>query len=449
MSAPLPTTWHPASWRDRDVRQLPDYPDEAAVAAVQRELAGLPPLVTAWEVERLKQQLAAAAAGRRFVLQGGDCAERFEECRPDIIANRLKVLLQMSLALVYGLRRPIVRIGRFGGQYAKPRSADLEAVDGVELPSFRGDIINGPGFTEAERRPDPRRMRTAYTHAALTLNYIRALSEGGFADLNHPEHWQLDFVQQSPLALEYGHMVEAIRDAIEFMEVVADVPMNDLERVTFYASHEALLLPYEEALTRTDTEVGRPYDQSTHFPWIGMRTAQPDGAHVEFARGIANPIGVKVGPAMTAAWLRDLIGLLNPDGEPGRLTLIHRFGAEGIETHLPPLIEAVQATGTAVLWIADPMHGNTMTTEQGIKTRRFDHIVGELDLAFDIHERMGSRLGGVHFELTGENVTECLGGASGLVEGDLERAYKSVVDPRLNYEQALEMALRIVHRARG
>ncbi len=440
--------WHPASWQERPARQQPEYPDPVAVERVLAELSSLPPLVTAWEIERLKTMLAEAAAGRRFVLQGGDCAERFEECRPDLIADRLKILLQMSLALVYGLRLPVVRIGRFAGQYAKPRSSPTETRGGLTLPSYRGDLVNRPGFSVPERTPDPKRLREAYTYSVLTLNYVRALTEGGFADLNHPENWNLDFARHDALADEYHRMVRAIRDAIDFMEVVTDAPLGDLERVEFFTSHEALHLRFEQAMTRFVHPQGRTYNLSTHFPWIGKRTAHPDEAHVEYARGLANPIGLKVGPDLSPSMLMDLIRILDPDEEPGRLTLIHRFGVEAIEACLPPLIDAVQRSGRTVLWMCDPMHGNTLTTDLGIKTRHFEHIVGELERAFDIHGAMGSRLGGVHFELTGENVTECLGGARGLEETDLERAYKSVVDPRLNNEQALEMALRIVRKRR-
>lgn len=443
------TDWHPTSWQALPARQQPAYPDPAAVEQVLADLAALPPLVTSWEIERLKTMLAEAAAGRRFVLQGGDCAEQFEECRPGIIADRLKIILQMSLALVYGLRLPVVRIGRFAGQYAKPRSAPTETRGGLTLPSYRGDIINRPGFSEAERTPDPNRLRDAYTYSALTLNHVRALAEGGFADLNHPENWNLDFAQHALLADEYHRMVQAIRDAIDFMEVVTDAPLGNLERVEFFTSHEALHLLYEQALTHYVEHQGRTYNLSTHFPWVGKRTAQIEEAHVEYVRGLANPIGVKVGPDLSPAALCDLIRLLDPDEEPGRLTLIHRFGVDAIESCLPPLIDAVQRSGRTVLWMCDPMHGNTLKTELGIKTRRFEHIVGELEVAFDVHSAMGSWLGGVHFELTGENVTECLGGARGLEEADLERAYKSVVDPRLNNEQALEMALRIVRKRRG
>lgn len=409
-------------------------------------LSVLPPLVTSWEVRQLQTLLAEAAAGKRFLLQGGDCAERFDECRADVITSRLKVLLQMSLVLIFGLRRPVVRVGRFAGQYAKPRSSATETQNGQTLPSYRGDIINQPGFTNQDRLPDPRRMIDAYSYSALTLNFVRALSEGGFADLHHPEYWNLDFIQHADLADEYRGVVQAIGNALQFMETVSDAPLRSLERVEFFTSHEALLLPYEQALTRTVPHQPGRYNLSTHFPWIGMRTAQPEGEHVAYARSIENPVAVKVGPEMSASWLRDLLRLLNPHHTPGRLTLITRFGASQIADHLPRLIEAVQAAGIPVLWCCDPMHGNTETTTTGIKTRHFDNILGELEQAFDIHAAMGTRLGGVHFELTGENVTECTGGARGLSEADLQHAYKSQVDPRLNGEQALEMAFRIVRK---
>ncbi len=441
-------TWHPASWRSRRALQQPAYADEAAVEAALGQLRSRPPLVTSWEVDRLRLQLAEAAAGRRFLLQGGDCAERFEEVRPEIITSRLKILMQMSLVLVHGLDLPIVRVGRFAGQYAKPRSADHETVDGVTLPSFRGDIVNGPEADEEVRLPDPQRMVEAYAYSAQTLNFVRALMDGGFADLHHPEYWDIGFVQHPMLRREYQHIVDSILDALRFWETVTSASPTELERVDFFTSHEALLLPYEEAMTRGVPRRPGIYNLSTHFPWIGMRTADPEGAHVEYARGIANPVAVKVGPEMQPSTLRALIRRLDPEEVPGRLTLITRFGVGGIESGLPPLIEAVRSEGRTVLWSCDPMHGNTETLSGGVKTRRFESILGELQLAFDIHDANGSTLGGVHFELTGENVTECVGGASGLAEGDLGRAYISQVDPRLNVEQALEMAFSIVKRRR-
>jgi len=448
----MPTSvqsWSPSSWRSHEARQQPTYENEDELQDVLDHLQTLPPLITSWEVENLKTELARAAQGERFVLQGGDCAESFTDCTADVITSRLKIMLQTSLILTYGLNKRVVRVGRFAGQYAKPRSSDTETRGGTTLPSYRGDIINDPAFTEEARVPDPRRLKRAYMKSGLTLNLVRSLVEGGFADLRHPEYWDLDFMQHSPLADEYHAIVESIEDTLGFLDVVAGRRADSMDRVTFYTSHEALLLPYEEALTRTVPHNQGAYNLGTHFPWIGKRTNQLDGAHVEYMRGLANPIGLKVGPNMSREKLTSLVAHLDPEKEPGRLALITRFGADQIGDRLPPLLEAVQATGHPVLWICDPMHGNTEKTNGGIKTRRFANILGELEQAFDIHKAEGSILGGVHFELTGENVTECIGGARGLQETDLERAYKSHVDPRLNYEQTLEMAFSVVRKARN
>ncbi len=439
-------SWNPGSWRSRRALQQPEYPDGEALRRAVEELRGLPPLVTSWEVESLRGQLAEAAAGRRFLLQGGACAERFRDCSSRTITNKLKILLQMSLVLTWGLRRRVIRVGRFAGQYAKPRSADTETREGVTLPSYRGDLVNGPEFSRESRTPDPGRLVTGYQRSALTLNFIRALVEGGFADLHHPEYWDLDFVNHASRAAEYQRIVESIGRSLRFMETLAGSSISEMSRVDFFTSHEGLHLEYEAAQTRRVPHRDGFYDLSTHFPWIGMRTAQPDGAHVEFFRGVRNPIGIKVGPAMTAEWLQELLERLDPEREPGRITLIHRMGHDRIGEKLPPLIEAVQRSGRTVLWSCDPMHGNTETTPSGRKTRRFDNILSELDQAFEIHAEMGSFLGGVHLELTGENVTECVGGASGIREGDLERDYRSQVDPRLNYEQALETAMLIARK---
>lgn len=400
----------------------------------------MPPLVTPGEIDALKAQLADAAEGRRFLLQGGDCAERFDDCVPELITDKLKILLQMSVVLVHGSKRPVIRVGRVAGQYAKPRSEDLETCDGVTLPSYRGDIVNRPEFTAAGRTSDPQLLLRGYGRAALTLNFVRALVKGGFADLHHPEYWDLDWVRHSPLAAEYRRIVATISDSLRFLENVLAIHAEEIQRVDFFTSHEGLHLDYEEAQTKPAAH-GRYYNLSTHFPWIGMRTAGIDDAHVEYFRGIANPIGLKIGPSTTPDGLRRLIETLDPMREPGRLTLIHRFGAEGIASCLPPLIDAARASGRKVLWCSDPMHGNTRTTGDGVKTRDFSDILAELEQAFDIHAACGSHLGGVHFELTGENVTECTGGARGLSESDLGRDYRSEVDPRLNYEQALELAL--------
>jgi len=438
-------SWSPRSWRSRPALQQPAYPDAQAFAAVVDELASMPPLVTAGEIDALKAQLADAAEGRRFLLQGGDCAERFGECVPEQITDKLRILLQMSVVLVHGSKRPVIRVGRIAGQYAKPRSDDFETRDGVTLPSYRGDMVNRPEFTLAGRTPDPQLLLRAYGRSALALNFIRALVKGGFADLHHPEYWDLEWMRHSPLAGEYRKILAAISDSLRFFENVLGIHAEEVHTVDFFTSHEGLHLDYEEAQTKPAT-VGRYYNLSAHFPWIGMRTAGVDDAHVEYFRGIANPIGVKIGPSTDPAALQRLIETLDPACEPGRLTLIHRFGVDRIEDCLPGLIEAARATGHRVLWCSDPMHGNTRLTADGVKTRSFADILAELERAFDIHAACGSRLGGVHFELTGEDVTECTGGARGLSEADLGRAYKSEVDPRLNYEQALEMALLMARK---
>ncbi len=419
------------------------YPDENRVADVLSRLSRLPPLVTSWEVERLKKELAEAQRGERFLLQGGDCAERFDECNSDVIAKKLKILMQMSLVLLYGLKKPLVRVGRIAGQYAKPRSTDTETRDGVSLPTFRGDLINKDGFTLEDRTPDPELMLEGYERASLSLNFIRALVDSGFADLHHPEYWDLDFASHSPLEEEYRRIVSSISDSMDFFESISGRSIHQTNRVTMFTSHEGLHLPYEQAQTRYIPRWKRWYNLATHFPWIGMRTGDLDGAHVEYFRGISNPLGIKVGPGMTGESLQKLLEVLNPLNEPGRITLIHRFGVSQIKERLPSLIRAVQATGSPVLWCCDPMHGNTEVTADGVKTRRFDNILDELEISFDIHEQTDSHLGGVHFEMTGEDVTECTGGARGLTDADLARSYKSQVDPRLNYEQALELAMRI------
>ena len=445
----VPEGWAPDSWRARPATQQPSYPDPDALASVQHELGLLPPLVTSWEILALRKQVAEAQEGRRFLLQGGDCAESFSDCESGLISNRLKVLLQMSLVLVHGLRLPVVRVGRFAGQYAKPRSTDSETRDGVTLPSYRGDFINQPGFTAAERAADPRRMVKGHARSAMTMNFVRALIDGGFADLHHPEYWDLGWVRHSPLSEDYHRMVDAVGDAVRFMETISGESLHNLNRADFYTSHEALLLPYEEALTRQVPRQWGWFNLATHFPWIGMRTAAIDGAHVEYFRGIRNPVAVKIGPSVTPDQLLQLADVLNPGNEPGRLTFIQRMGAGQVEARLPPLVQALQREGRRVLWVCDPMHGNTESTSNGYKTRRFENIRAEVERSFDIHAGRGSRLGGVHLELTGENVTECLGGARELTEVDLERAYRSSVDPRLNYEQSLEIAMLIVRKHAG
>lgn len=442
----LAQDWKPGSWRNFPALQQANYPDQEALATALTQLTELPPLVTSWEILSLRDQIAEAQAGRRFVLQGGDCAESFAECCSPLITNRLKVLLQMSLALVHGLQMPVVRIGRFAGQYAKPRSADLETRDGVTLPSYRGDLVNEFEFNEKSRVPDPQRLLQAHAYSAMTMNFVRSLVDGGFADVHHTEYWELGWLEHSPLADEFHKLTESLGQSLRFMETITGRDIGSLRRVDFFTSHEALHLPYEQAQTRQVPRQWGWFNLGTHFPWIGMRTADLEGAHVEYFRGIRNPLGIKVGPGMSRDWLAGLLEKLNPGRESGRIVLIHRMGASKIEEHLPALIRAVQDTGSPVLWMSDPMHGNTESTTDGIKTRRFRKIMQEMELAFEIHRANNSRLGGVHLELTGENVTECTGGARDLSDEDLKRDYKSTVDPRLNYEQSLELAMLIVRK---
>ncbi len=440
----LPKNWTPSSWQSFPAKQQAHYDDPEALQSALDTLASLPPLVTSWEVMSLKGLLAEVQAGKRFLLQGGDCAESFADCNPSIISNRLKVLLQMSLVLIHGLHMPVVRVGRFAGQFAKPRSSDTETRDGVTLPSYRGDLVNDQSFTAEARRPDPQRLLQGHANSAITMNFVRALIEGGFADLHHPEYWDLDWMAHSEQYREYQELVKSISDSVHFSEILAGRKLNNLSRVDFFSSHEALHLPYEQALTRQVPRQWGWFNLSTHFPWIGLRTNDVDGAHVEFLRGIRNPVGVKVGADTSSADLVRLASLLNPQREAGKLLFIHRLGAEHVEDALPRMIQAMQKSGHEVIWSCDPMHGNTESTQNGFKTRRFENVRNELELSFQIHKKMGSHLGGVHLELTGENVTECLGGARELVEADLHKAYKSQVDPRLNYEQSLELAMAIV-----
>lgn len=434
--------WSPTSWQEFIYSQSAAYPDELQLNRVVDQLSKLPPLVTSGEIKSLRNYLARAGRGEVFILQGGDCAESFNDCNSDIISNKLKIILQMSLILLHGLRKPIVRIGRIAGQYAKPRSSDFETVDGITLPTYRGDLVNMPQFDADSRTPNPKLMLKGYSCAAMTLNFIRALLDGGFADLHHPHRWDVSFMEHSPQAEEYQSIVSSIADALDFLRAIDGLSNSTLQKVDFYTSHEALHLHYEQALTRRLKD-GLWYNLSTHLPWIGMRTAQLDSAHLEFMRGLQNPVGVKIGPSATKEWLLDLLAVLNPQKEEGRLMLITRFGAKAIDNLLPPMIEAVKKSGVPVTWSCDPMHGNTETTSDGLKTRHFDNILSELQQAYTIHTEMDSHLGGVHFELTGDNVTECIGGARGLSEEDLKHAYHSLVDPRLNYEQSLEMALQL------
>ncbi len=442
------TDWSPDSWQTKPAAQAVVYPCQEEADQVVHRLSKLPPLVTSWEILGLKAQLAEAARGERFLLQGGDCAETFDTCDSSTIANKVKVLLQMSLVLVQGAQRRIVRVGRFAGQYAKPRSESFETCNGLTLPSYRGDLINRPEFTREARTPDPWLMLRGYERAGLTINFIRSLVVGGFVDPHHLDYWNLDWVKDSSMAEEYRRIARTIGDSLEFTESLAGGHPGGFHWIDFFTSHEGLHLPYEQAQTRQVPRQHGWFNLSTHFPWIGMRTADPDGAHVEYFRGLRNPIGVKVGPDLEPACLQRLIQILNPENEPGRLTLVHRLGRERIADRLPALIDAARETGSPILWCCDPMHGNTRFTEGGIRTRTFDDILRELDQAFDIHRAHGSRLGGVHVELTGEAVTECVGGARGLSEDDLHRNYRSYVDPRLNYEQAMELAFFAARKMR-
>ena len=448
-AAPLtPADWSPSSWTTREARHLPTYPDPDALSRAVSTLRALPPLVTSWEVERLKRLLADAQRGRRFVLQGGDCAETLADCRPEVITDKLKILLQMSLVLVHGAKLPVVRIGRMAGQYAKPRSATTETRDGVTLPPYLGDLVNRPEFDAAARTPDPAQLLAGYHHAALTLNFVRALTEGGFADLHHPEYWDLSFLgrrgMNDALRAEYERTSASLAEALRFMEAMGETTIDELSRAEFFTSHEGLHLHYESAQTRAVPRRPGHYDLTTHLPWIGERTRGLAGAHVEFFRGIRNPVGVKLGPQVRADELEPLLATLNPNDEPGKIVFVARLGAARVAESLPPLVEAVQRSGRRVLWLCDPMHGNTIATSTGRKTRDFADIVREIEASFDVHEGVGSRLGGVHFELTGEDVTECIGG--GLSESDLDARYESLCDPRLNYGQALELAFVIARR---
>jgi len=435
--------WSPDSWRRKNAAQQPVYPDQTALEAALGQLRRLPPLVSSWEVESLKEQLAEAALGRRFLLQGGDCSETFADCESGVIANKLKILLQISLVLVQGARQRVIRVGRFGGQYAKPRSSDTETRDGVTLPAYRGDLVNRIAFDPAQRQPDPQLLLRGYERAGLTINFIRALVDGGFADLHHPEYWALPFGCKSPLADEYLRMVNSISESLRFTEALTGRSLPEMDWVDFFSSREGLHLCNEEAVTRQVPRREGWYNLSTHYPWIGNRTRNLDGAHVEYFRGIRNPIAVKLGPPITPDEVVALCQTLNPANQPGRLSLITRFGQALVARELPGIVQAVRRRGHHVLWVCDPMHGNTETTSTDVKTRRFEKVLAELEATFHILGENGARLGGVHFELTGDNVTECLGGACGLSEADLCRDYRSPVDPRLNYEQSLEMALRL------
>jgi 3-deoxy-7-phosphoheptulonate synthase len=433
--------WTPDSWRGKPVQQVPAYPDLSALQGVEDQLAGFPPLVFAGEARKLKRALAKVAAGEAFLLQGGDCAESFAEHSADNIRDFFRVFLQMSVVLTFAGGSPVVKIGRVAGQFAKPRSAPMEVVDGVELPSYRGDIVNDIEFTPDSRTPDPQRQLMAYRQSAATLNLIRAFATGGYANLENAHRWMLGFVKDSPQSSRYREIAERITESLDFMRAIGIDPETHPEmRITdFYTSHEALLLGYEQAMTRVDSTSGDWYATSGHMVWIGDRTRQPDHAHVEYMRGIKNPIGLKCGPSLTPDGLLKLVDLLNPENEPGRLTLICRFGSDKVGDHLPGLVRAVKKEGRSVVWSCDPMHGNTVKAGS-YKTRPFDRIMGEVSDFFAVHRAEGTHAGGVHLEMTGKNVTECTGGARALTEADLQDRYHTYCDPRLNAEQALEIA---------
>ena len=437
--------WTPSSWRNKPIQQVPDYPDADALKATEARLAKFPPLVFAGEARRLKSALAGVAEGRGFLLQGGDCAESFAEHEADNIRDFFRVFLQMAVVLTFGAQQPVVKIGRIAGQFAKPRSSNVEKKGDVELPSYRGDIINGIDFTEADRIPNPERQIMAYRQSAATLNLLRAFAQGGYANLEHVNEWMLGFVRNSPQSERYKQLAERLTETMRFMKAVGISPENHprLRETEFYTSHEALLLGYEEALTRIDSTTGEYYGTSGHMLWIGDRTRQPDHAHVEYCRGVKNPIGLKCGPSTTPDGLIELIDILNPENEPGRLTLIARFGADKVGEHLPQLIRAIEKEGKKVVWSCDPMHGNTITSTSGYKTRPFERVLKEVQQFFAVHQAEGTYPGGVHFEMTGKDVTECTGGARAVSDEDLADRYHTHCDPRLNASQSLELAFLI------
>jgi 3-deoxy-7-phosphoheptulonate synthase len=447
----MAAAWSPDSWRSKPILQVPEYRDGDALKAVEERLATFPPLVFAGEARDLKRALGQVAEGNGFLLQGGDCAESFAEHGADNIRDFFRVFLQMAVVLTYAGGSPVVKVGRIAGQFAKPRSSAVEKRDGVELPSYRGDIINGAEFTPEAREPDPERQIAAYRQSAATLNLIRAFSMGGFADLNRVHQWTLGFLKDSPQAERYGELAQHITDTLEFMRACGITPetTDQLRTVNFYTSHEALLLGYEQALTRIDSTSGDWYATSGHMVWIGDRTRQPDHAHVEFCRGIENPIGMKCGPSLDPDELIELIDILNPENEAGRITLIARFGSDKVGEHLPKLVRKVRAEGRKVVWSCDPMHGNTLSSGSGYKTRPFDRIRSEVETFFDVHAAEGTHPGGVHVEMTGQNVTECTGGARAVLEENLQDRYHTHCDPRLNADQALELAFLIAERLKA
>ena len=440
----MTTKWSPNSWRSKPIQQVPAYPDAAILAETEKQLATYPPLVFAGEARKLKRQLATVANGESFLLQGGDCAESFAEHGADNIRDFFRVFLQMAVVLTYAGAQPVVKVGRIAGQFAKPRSSDSETKGDVTLPSYRGDIINGIDFDEKSRIPDPARQEMAYRQSAATLNLLRAFAQGGYANLENVHKWMLGFVADSPQSERYGALAARISETIDFMRAVGITAESHpaLRETDFYTSHEALLLGYEEALTRIDSTSGDWYATSGHMIWIGDRTRQPDHAHIEYCRGIKNPLGLKCGPSLTPDGLLQLIDLLNPENEPGRLTLIARFGAEKVGDHLPKLVRAVEKEGRKVVWSCDPMHGNTITAA-GYKTRPFDYILKEVQSFFDVHRAEGSHPGGIHIEMTGKNVTECTGGARAIRDDELQDRYHTHCDPRLNADQAVELAFLV------
>ena len=444
-------SWTPDSWKILPAEQQPDWEKSEAYSKVISEISGYPPLVFAGEVRALKQQLGDAAQGNGFLIQGGDCAETFDDFRADSIRDKLKILLQMSVVLTYGASCNVVKLGRIAGQFAKPRSANTETRDGIELPSYRGDAVNDINFNEDSRKQNPKRLLRTYNQSAATLNLLRAFTTGGFADLNKVHVWNQEFIAQSPQGKRYEEIANSIDDALIFMKAVGINSDNTsaLKLAEFFTSHEALLLGYEHALTRQDSLTGKWYNCSAHFLWIGDRTRQPNGAHVEFLSGVDNPIGIKVGPTINEEELITLCEKLNPENEWGKLTLISRMGADTVRSKLPPLIKTIKESGQKVLWVCDPMHGNTYKTDNGYKTRHFDTILEELEHFFAIHCAEETIPGGVHFELTGDNVTECLGGAREISDSDLNSRYETACDPRLNNEQSLELAFLVTDLLRN
>lgn len=440
--------WNPDSWRDFPINQQPDWPEEKLRQTMDK-VQQMPPLVFAGEIEELKKNLAACERGERFLLQGGDCAEDFTRCRAVPIRETLKVILQMAVILTYAANKPVVKVGRIAGQYAKPRSKPFETINGLELPSYRGDCVNGPEPTSEARNPDPERLLQAYFHSTATLNLLRAYVHGGYADLHKVHIWNKEFLANSPQGMRYEKLASKIDDALSFMEACGLRELRQLKEVEFFTSHEALILEYERALTRQDSLSGRWYDCSAHMVWIGDRTRQPDGAHVEFFRGINNPVGLKVGPTMQEDELIKMIDTLNPNNDSGRLTLISRFGSDKVRQHLPALVKRVKQEGRNVLWSCDPMHGNTFTSTTGYKTRDFENIATEIKEFFHIHKENDSIPGGIHFELTGENVTEVKGGAQKIDDQHLQERYLTNCDPRMNCQQSLEMAFQIAEMIRA